>query len=1096
MNILRKITLCLLLTIVLGSVGFAQVVEIPDANLRAAIADALDIPRGSPITQEDINRLTDLDVRDQGIANLTGLQSATNLTFLQLQANRIEDIRPLANLTQLTELHLGGNRIEDISPLAHLTQLTVLRVNENFRIEDISSLADLTQLKVADLDRNEIVDVSPLARLTNLESLDLRGNRIIDVSPLANLTQLNFLRLNENRIIDITPLENLTNLVALWLSDNRIVDVSPLANLTQLTELRLSNNRIEDVSPLENLTNLEQLDTHNNPIFAPDSPPVEVRDLNLRAAVREALNLPDGVPLTQASMLQLTRLDASNRQITTLTGLEHALDLTALNLAGNNISDLVPIARLLANLMQLTELQLGGNRIEDISPLAHLTQLTVLRLNENWRIEDISALGNLTQLKVAHLDRNEIVDVSPLARLTELESLDLRVNWIIDVSPLANLTQLTELRLNENRIIDVSPLAHLSNLESLDLRLNPIADYSPLDALALSHFFYDQTCEMPPLPLEPRLENRNFPSIFARWSGFGWLPVSNRPDLSDAENLALHDLRFSVNVFGLHLLKVHNAFTISGDVDEAIRQRDELLSLNPNKIHLFTLDVREAPLWRFPTDWPGWIRDEHGDVFIEWHAGQPEDDHGLMDFRQPAVQDIIVQQAIAVSKCGLYDGVMFDYWHEHWIGLGGWDGTRQRVFSSLEEEVRAREIIAQRIQTETRPNFLFMGNVNDNIIPRTGPYVNGGFMETGIPEDTIGAELELAIHKAESSLLWLENNLREPRINALEGFSIPGEPLNSPNNLRWMRALTTLSLTHSDGYVVYSESGVFGHYWYDFWDTDLGSPVGAKAQLYDEDIPGLYIREYTNGWAVYNHSGEAQSVTSPEEVQGVASGLVNTEHALPNLDGEMYLRAKPVNPADVNGDGVVNILDLTIVAQAFGTGNAQGDVNGDGVVNVFDLVQVAGAIGGGGAAPSAYSSDLLIISAADVERWLALAQGLSVGDANFQRGIRFLEGLLAALTPKETTLLPNYPNPFNPETWIPYHLGQESKVAITIYDTKGTLVRQLALGNQSAGYYAERGKAAYWDGRNEDGETVASGIYFYQFRAGDYAASRRMVIVK
>ncbi len=220
-------------------------------------------------------------------------------------------------------------------------------------------------------------------------------------------------------------------------------------------------------------------------------------------------------------------------------------------------------------------------------------------------------------------------------------------------------------------------------------------------------------------------------------------------------------------------------------------------------------------------------------------------------------------------------------------------------------------------------------------------------------------------------------------------------------------------------------------------------------------------------------------------------------HTLPNLDGEMYLRVKPANPADVNEDGVVNILDLILVAQAIGTEKSEPDVNGDGVINVFDLVMVAGAIGGGGAAPSAYSPDLSIISAADIERWLAGAQGLDVGDVNLQQGIRFLEGLLAALlTPKETALLPNYPNPFNPETWIPYRLAREAEVAITIYDTNGTLVRRLALGNQAAGYYAERGKAAYWDGRNEDGEAVASGIYIYQFRAGEYAASRRMVIVK
>ena len=119
-----------------------------------------------------------------------------------------------------------------------------------------------------------------------------------------------------------------------------------------------------------------------------------------------------------------------------------------------------------------------------------------------------------------------------------------------------------------------------------------------------------------------------------------------------------------------------------------------------------------------------------------------------------------------------------------------------------------------------------------------------------------------------------------------------------------------------------------------------GQPVGEKGQLYQE-TDGLYIREFTNGWAVYNHSGEPQVITLPEEAQGVASGRRNTEHALPNLDGEMYLRVEPANPADVNSDGVVNILDLVVIAQAFGKDGLKGDVNGDGVVNVFDLVFVA-----------------------------------------------------------------------------------------------------------------------------------------------------------
>ena len=172
------------------------------------------------------------------------------------------------------------------------------------------------------------------------------------------------------------------------------------------------------------------------------------------------------------------------------------------------------------------------------------------------------------------------------------------------------------------------------------------------------------------------------------------------------------------------------------------------------------------------------------------------------------------------------------------------------------------------------------------------------------------------------------------------------------------------------------------------------------------------------------------------------------------------------------------------------------DLNGDGVVNVFDLLQVAEAIRDAGAAPSAHLLTLEQLGTTDVAGWLTQAQGLGVGDANFQRGIRFLEQLLAALTPKETVLLPNYPNPFNPETWIPYLLAKPADVTLTIYAMNGQVVRQLSLGHQLPGSYESKSRAAYWDGRNEFGERVATGIYFYQLRADEISFLRKMVILK
>ena len=107
-----------------------------------------------------------------------------------------------------------------------------------------------------------------------------------------------------------------------------------------------------------------------------------------------------------------------------------------------------------------------------------------------------------------------------------------------------------------------------------------------------------------------------------------------------------------------------------------------------------------------------------------------------------------------------------------------------------------------------------------------------------------------------------------------------------------------------------------------------------------------------------------------------------------------------------------------------------------------------------------------------------------------------LQQLLATARPEKTQLLANYPNPFNPETWIPYELATDTNVKITIYNTQGGVVRTLQLGQQSAGYYTGRDRAAYWDGRNAIGEQVASGIYFYQFETDDMSALRKMVILK
>ena len=208
---------------------------------------------------------------------------------------------------------------------------------------------------------------------------------------------------------------------------------------------------------------------------------------------------------------------------------------------------------------------------------------------------------------------------------------------------------------------------------------------------------------------------------------------------------------------------------------------------------------------------------------------------------------------------------------------------------------------------------------------------------------------------------------------------------------------------------------------------------------------------------------------------------------------------------DVTGNGKVNVNDLVEVARNYGKtvgagANRRADVNNDGKVDIDDFIAVAEAVDAAAGAPAIARGDIETgsLQAADVQRWIHDAKAANVDPA----GIAALERLLTSLSrqalpvPKETVLLANYPNPFNPETWIPYELAEAAEVQVSIYTADGKLVRTLELGQLPAGIYQTKGRAAYWDGRNALNEPVASGVYFYTLTAGDFKATRKMLIRK
>ena len=296
-------------------------------------------------------------------------------------------------------------------------------------------------------------------------------------------------------------------------------------------------------------------------------------------------------------------------------------------------------------------------------------------------------------------------------------------------------------------------------------------------------------------------------------------------------------------------------------------------------------------------------------------------------------------------------------------------------------------------------------------------------------------------------------------------------------------------------------------------ETDLLSPFVVEVRdQYDKLYPGATVN-----FRVSAGGGSLSRTTAQTDMNGRASATLTLGAKTGGNQVVASVETIPLtqtfmaeaNNADVNGDGVVSIIDLSIVAAFMGEpdrsiAGVDANVNGDGRVDIKDLVLVSSKLEWAAAAPSVHTLVKSSISAADIRALLRQAKALPEvlqADPVYQRGIVGLERFLATLTevpavPKQTALLMNYPNPFNPETWIPYQLSEASEVTVSIYAVDGRLIRRLALGHQSAGLYQRKSRAAYWDGRNAFGEPVASGLYFYTLTAGDFTATRKMLIRK
>jgi WD40 repeat protein len=314
-----------------------------------------------------------------------------------------------------------------------------------------------------------------------------------------------------------------------------------------------------------------------------------------------------------------------------------------------------------------------------------------------------------------------------------------------------------------------------------------------------------------------------------------------------------------------------------------------------------------------------------------------------------------------------------------------------------------------------------------------------------------------------------------------------------------------LNITESEAVAGYQATVQFDDIALRYVSGANGDYLPAGAFFVDPKVEGNLVKLNAASLAGESNGDGTLATLTFEVIAVKASNVTLSDVLLSNSAGETFIpkvenaeiTESTALKEDVNGDGTVDIADLILVASNLDkTGQNAADVNSDGTVDIADLLLVVSALCNSAASPSLDPQLLSMLTAADVKLWLSQAQQLNLTDATSLHGILFLQQLMATLTPKETVLLPNYPNPFNPETWIPYHLAKDADVTLHIYAVNGTLVRTLSLGHQPVGMYQNRSRAAYWDGKNALGESVASGVYFYTITAGDFNATRKMLVQK
>ena len=772
---------------------------------------------------------------------------------------------------------------------------------------------------------------------------------------------------------------------------------------------------------------------------------VQIPDPHLRAAIEAALGKASGVPIRIEEMATLKELIANDRGIRDLTGLELAINLTDLYAPDNQIADLSP----LSELTHLAVLNIWNNPIESLSPLAGLSNLEVITLVGDGGISDLSPLVGLVKLNYFLSWGNPISDLSPLAGLTQLETLDICGSDVSDITPLAKLTRLKELYLVGNAISDISPLVGLTHLTRLSLEKNNISDVSPLSVLTN-----------------------------LKWLGLHHNSISDFSPLAALPETTTISRAFNPGVprGGPKIEGPWLWVTVPG---EALDSNTDLLAAVSRS------RITEQEAATHGVSQGKWVGNNR------WTQGKiaPSGDMNITDM----LEEIGSQANKDNTNQIIYGSIILDSPSEQNTHLFFGCGGRVKIWLN-------GELVYQSLIWRSRSGQAFNYHDFFRVTLKQGPNtllvaLDGG---RGWWNGFFGFEADTEYKVSNPRL---EHTFSAPTLHAGDTFTLALSATDVYDLAGWQFDITfdpsvleVLEVKEGEflktgGETTFFRKGVM--------NNQAGKITKlSSARLSEVGVSGTG----TLVWVTFKAKAEGQTPLRLNNFQfGSATGGV-----IPAGPHEVVISiAGQLASGDVNRDGEVSILDMIQVAGYLGadaSSNPEADVNGDGVISILDLIVVASHLGESTVSAAAPSLRALAgihdLNPVMIQAWIEGAQLEDDGSAVFQDGIAYLQRLLASLIPEQTALLANYPNPFNPETWIPYELSKTADVTVSIHCVDGKLVRALPLGHQNPGIYQSKVRAAYWDGRNTLGEPVASGVYFYTLTAGDFTATRKMLIIK